>query len=129
MNNAEMVVELLRGKLFVLHKALVDQERVTYERIHGKVGSNQFLNALLTDNRYSWLRKISELIVWIDEILDPRELTADEEVQSVFNQARKLLNPSELGEEFKQKYQDSLQRNPDVILAHKEVRDALKLLP
>src|SRR5262245_54949096 len=121
MDNDKLVLELLRGKLFTLHKTLVDLERITYERIHGKVGSGQFLNALLTDNRFSWLRKISELIVWIDEILDPKTLTAQEELQNVFNQARKLLTPAELGTEFEQKYQDALQRNPDVVMAHKEV--------
>ena len=129
MDNDRLVLELLRGKLFALHKTLVDLERITYERIHGKVPSGQFLNALLTDQRFSWLRKISELVVWIDEILDPKELTAAEELQNVFNQARKLLTPAELGTEFEQRYLDSLQRNPDVVMAHKEVRDALKLRP
>jgi len=124
-----MVLGLLRDKLLALHKILVDLERETYERKHGRVGSGDFLNLLLADKDFAWLRRISELIVWIDEVLDPKELTAGEEIEHVFLQARKLLTPSELGEEFERKYQDALQRNTDVILAHKEVRDALKLRP
>jgi hypothetical protein len=124
-----MVLDLLRDKLLALHKLLVDLEREAYEKNYGKLGSGDFLNLLLADQNFSWLRKFSELIVWIDEVLDPKELTAEEEIENIFTQARKLLTPAELGEEFEHKYQDWLQRNADVILAHKEVRDVLKLHP
>jgi hypothetical protein len=130
MDHTEMVLGLLRDKLLALHKTLVDIERFRYERSHGsKVPSGEFLNLLLTDPSMDWLRRISELIVWIDEVLDPDELTADEEVESVFARARKLLTPSELGEEFEKKYHEALQRDPNVIMAHKEVRDVLNLRP
>jgi hypothetical protein len=127
MDNTQMVLGLLRDNLLALHKVLVDLERDAHEQTRGKVTSGDFLNLLLTDQNFSWLRRISELIVWIDEVLDPKELTADEEIQNIFTQARKLLTPADLGEDFESKYQDALQRNPDVILAHKEVRDVLKL--
>jgi len=124
-----MVLGLLRDNLLALHKTLVDLERDAYEKTHGKVGSGEFLNLLLMDQDFSWLRRISELIVWIDEVLDPDELTADEEIENVFTRARKLLTPAEFGEDFERRYQDALQRNADVIIAHKEVRDVLKLRP
>ena len=124
-----MVLGLLRDNLLNLHKLLVDLERDAYEKAHGKVGSGDFLNLLLADQNFSWLRRISELVVWIDEVLDPKELTADEEIENIFTQARKLLTPADLGEDFERKYQDALQQNPDVIMAHKEVRDVLKLHP
>jgi hypothetical protein len=129
MDNSNMVLGLLRDNLLTLHKLLVDLERDSYEQTHGKVTSGEFLNLLLSNQDFSWLRRISELIVWIDEVLDPKELTADDEIQNIFTQARKLLTPADLGEDFERKYQDALQRNPDVILAHKEVRDVLKLRP
>ena len=124
-----MVLGLLRDNLLNLHKLLVDLEREAYEKEQGKVGSGDFLNLLLGDPNFSWLRRISELVVWIDEVLDPKELTADEEIENIFTQARKLLTPADLGEDFERKYQDALQQNPDVIMAHKEVRDVLKLHP
>ncbi len=125
-----MVLGLLRDKLLVLHKTLVDRERADYERKQSsKIPSGEFLNLLMTDPGFDWLRRISELIVWIDEVLDPDELTADEEVENVFARARKLLTPSELGEAFVTKYQDALQQDPNVIIAHKEVRDVLNLRP
>jgi hypothetical protein len=124
-----LVLSLLRDRLLALHKILMNVERDTYERIHGKVGAGQFLSLLLSDPQFSWLRKLSEIVVWIDEILDPKEMTAEEETKNVLEQARKLLTPSELGEEFVQKYQRALQNNADAIMAHKEVRDVLKLVP
>jgi hypothetical protein len=108
-----------------LHKSLVDLEKESYERIHGRVSPVDFLNLLLQNPDYAWLRKISELIVWLDEILDPKEMTAEIETKNVLEQARKLLTPSELGEDFERKYHDALQRNPDVILAHQQVRNIL----
>lgn len=128
MDNA-LILGLLRDKLLALHKILMNVERDTYERIHGKVGPGHFLNLLLNDPQFSWLRRVSELVVWIDEILDPKELTAEEEVKNVIDQARKLLTPSELGDEFVKKYHMVLQNNADAIIAHKEVRDVLKLVP
>ena len=124
-----LVLGLLRDRLLALHKILMNVERDTYERIHGKVGAGQFLSLLLSDPQFSWLRKLSEIVVWIDEILDPKELTAEEEIKNVLEQARKLLTPSELGDEFVHKYQHALQNNADAIIAHKEVRDVLKLVP
>src|SRR6187455_1687744 len=110
-----LVLGLLRDNLLNLHKLLVDLEREAYEKTHGKVGSGDFLNLLLGDENYSWLRRFSELIVWIDEVLDPKELTADEEIENIFTQARKLLTPAAFGEDFERKYQEALQQNPDVI--------------
>ena len=127
--NTEMVLGLLRDNLLTLHKTLVDIERESFERANGQLRSVDFLNLLLQHPDFSWLRKISELIVWIDEVLDPKEQTAEVERKNVFEHARKLLTPSELGEDFERKYQDALQRNPDVIMAHQDVRKVLKLLP
>src|SRR5437773_12174639 len=47
MGHTEVVLDILRGKLLTLHKTLVDLERVTYERIHGKKTSGEFLTVLL----------------------------------------------------------------------------------
>jgi hypothetical protein len=130
MDHTEMVLDLLRDKLLTLHKTLVDMTRGDYERKRGgKIPSGEFLNLLMTDPNFDWLRRISELIVWIDEVLDPKELTAEEEIENIFARARKLLTPAEFGETFETKYQEAMQRDPNVIMAHKEVRDVLNLRP
>jgi hypothetical protein len=124
----ELSIEVLpdlRQKLLTLHKSLIDLERSSYERVHGRVQPGQFLQLLLQDEQYGWLRTLSEMIVFIDEILDPKMPTNEEHVRSVLEQARKLLNPSAISEDFAAKYMDALQRDPAVVMAHKEVRDVL----
>lgn len=119
------VLPELRQKLLSLHKTLIDLERSSYERVHGRVQPGQFLQLLLQDEQYGWLRTLSEMIVFIDEILDPKVPTNEEHVRSVLDQARKLLDPSAISEDFANKYMDALQRDPAVVMAHKEVRDVL----
>ncbi len=60
----------LRQILLTLHKALLDSERTSYEIVHGPVASPAaFLQLLIHDNSFQWLRPITTLIVQIDEKL------------------------------------------------------------
>ncbi|HSK70790.1 MAG TPA: hypothetical protein VK892_03775, partial [Pyrinomonadaceae bacterium] len=52
-------IELLRTarlELLRLHKNLVDYEREIYERENGRVSSGSFLQLLLNEKRFNWLR-------------------------------------------------------------------------
>jgi hypothetical protein len=112
--------ELRRG-LLRLHKALLDAERVAYERVHGQVSSGELLQLVIDDEQFAWLHSISELIVRIDEMLDAEEPVASSEAEMPLAQARALLKPSETGSEFEQRYYAALQSAPDAVLAHGEV--------
>ena len=57
-----------RNLLLKLHKSLVDHERSTYEGFNGPTTSTDFLNLLLNDDDFEWLRRFSTLIVDIDEM-------------------------------------------------------------
>src|SRR5581483_4753022 len=60
----------LRQALLTLHKALLDSERTSYEIVHGPIPSPAaFLQMLINDNRFAWLRPITTLLVQIDETL------------------------------------------------------------
>ena len=72
-----------RNILLSLHKSLIDFERAGYERIHGRLNAGQFLNVLLEDESFVWLRKFSMLIVEIDEMFDLKDGITDEMVWSV----------------------------------------------
>jgi hypothetical protein len=125
MNNELM---RLRAPLLHLHKALLEFERVNYEKVNGKVTPNQLLNLVIQDSQFAWLHVISELLVRIDEILDSKEPVTEEEVQSIIQEAKKLLIPAEISKDFGDKYLNSLQQDPNSVMAHQQVRDALKLL-
>jgi hypothetical protein len=109
----------LRNALLELHKALVDSERVTYEKIIGAIQSpNQFLQLLTHDPWFAWLHPLSQLIVAMDETLDEKEPITRARVDALMHQARLLLVASEDGDGFSKHYFDALQRDPDVVLAH-----------
>ena len=56
--------------LLALHKALLDYERIRYERTHGRVeSSGAFLQLAIGDPQFAWLRSISEVVVQIDQLL------------------------------------------------------------
>lgn len=116
----------VRHALLALHKTLVDSERVTYEQTIGPIQSpNHFLQLLTTDPWFAWLQPISQLIVSMDEALDPKELLTNQDVDATLKQTRLLLKPAENNDGFARHYFDALQRDPDVVIAHGEL---MKLL-
>src|SRR3954468_20802245 len=112
-------LEDARHALLALHKALVDSERVTYEKTIGGIQSpNEFLQLLISDPWFAWLQPLSQLIVSMDEMLEAKEPLTAAVVDAVLKQAGTLLVPSESGEGFSRHYFDAMQREPDVVLAH-----------
>lgn len=118
----------LREKLVELHKALIDSERVEYESSFGTIATpNQFLKLLIEDPWFAWLQPISAMVVSIDELMDEdEEPLTQATVARVRNQASSLLRATEEGEGFGRSYFESLQRTPDVVLAHAAVMKLLK---
>src|SRR5580765_7046058 len=118
-------VKHLRHGLLRLHKMLLDQERVGYERARGKINNSyEFLQLVLKDPWFDWLHRLSELIVQIDESLDNREPETpmmEDDAQALIERAKALLAPSETGTEFQKNYFLALQQSPDVVLLHSEV--------
>lgn len=112
-------LEKLRLSLLNLHKALVDSERIEYEKTIGKIQSpNHFLQLLTSDPWFAWLSPLSQLIVSMDEALDEKEPLTPSDVEALVSQSHRLLAPSETGEGFSKHYYEALQRDPDVVLAH-----------
>lgn len=121
-NGPRKKLEEIRHALLALHKALVDSERVGYEKTIGTIPSpNHFLKLLTSDPWFAWLQPISQLIVSMDEAMDAKEPLTTAMVDAFAKQTRFLLAPSETGEGFSHHYHDALQRDPNVILAHSEV--------
>src|SRR5687768_9839489 len=112
----------LRGKLIVLHKALIDSERVEYEKSFGTLETpQQFLKALINDPWFAWLQPFSRMVVTIDEMLESEDPIQIEEFRTLKAKARTLLQVSEEGDDSRRSYFEALQREPDVILAHAAV--------
>ena len=122
----DVSLDHLFQSLLRLHKALLDDERVAYERVHGRIASNgAFLQLALNDAWFAWLRPLSQSIAKLDELSEENEPSTREECAGVLAAVRSLLTPTEAGEGFGRQYHDALQRSPDVVLAHAAVRALL----
>jgi hypothetical protein len=116
----------VRSGLLGLHKALILAEQVTFERINGRVESTgQLLQLVLNDPWFTWLHPLSQLVVRIDELLDGESELSPVEVEYFLIEVRTLIRPSEDGDGFERSYYEALQRDPDVIFAHVEVKKLL----
>jgi len=112
----------LHGALLKLHKALIDSERVVYEKEVGPISSpNHFFQLLTNDPWFAWLRPISQLIVAVDETLDSKEPLTNTDVDALMSQSVFLLVPAKSGGEFGERYVAALQRDPRVVLTHAQV--------
>jgi hypothetical protein len=121
----QVLLEIRRG-LLSLHKALIIAEQLTYERINGRVGSTgQLLQLVLNDPWFTWLHPLSQMVIRIDELLDGDEEPTAVEVEHLLADVRGLIRPSEEGDGFERSYYEALQRAPDVIFAHMEVKKLL----
>lgn len=119
----------LRGKLLQLHKVLLDDARVAYEMDRGRVPSSAtLLQLVINDPWFAWLHSLSELVVRIDETIDPDSPATDADAATLIDQVEKLLTASENGEGFHRRYFDALQRQPAVVMAHADVRRAIKAM-
>lgn len=113
--------------LLRLHKALLDDERVSYERVHGRIPSNgAFLQLVLDDAWFAWLRPLSQVMAKLDELGEADELPDGPDTATLLASIRTLLTPSEEGTGFGRHYYEALQREPDVVLAHAAVRTLLQ---
>src|SRR5207247_11296797 len=89
-------LDKLRHALLQLHKALLDAQRIRYERENGRVESRGELLALvLEDASFEWLRVLSALIARLDELADSDKVDdtsgdARAEVRGVLRRLRKL---------------------------------------
>ena len=122
-----MLTDVRQG-LLGLHKALIVAEQVTFERIYGRVDSTgQLLQLVMNDPWFTWLHPLSNLVVRIDEVLDDDEELATEDVAILLTEVRALIRPSELGDGFERSYYEALQRAPEVVMAHCEMKKLLTL--
>ena len=110
----------LRNGLLRLHKTLLDSERDSYEHEIAKIGSaNEFLGLVIHDPWFAWLHELSQLVVVIDEAQESTDPpVTPEDADRLIAQSRALLVPAEEGAGFARKYYESMQRDPDVVIAH-----------
>jgi hypothetical protein len=116
-----------------LHRALLAAARREFERERGAVlSAGELLQLLTSDARFAWLRALSELIVDIDVFLEADPAPTDDEASTVRAEVERLVAPAKPGAResaFVVRYWDFVHADPNVAIAHGEVRQALERLP
>ena len=109
------------------HKSLLELVKAAYERDVAPITSTgQYLNLVLEDPAFQWLRELSAFIVVIDEALAQKEPPYTElEAERLIVRAQALLVPAEDGTGFARSYFELLQQEAAAVLAH---RDMLRVL-
>ena len=120
-------IEDLAVELRVLHKALLQPARARYEQLHGPVpGTLQLLQLLVQDPSFAWLRRLSEVMADLDEMIDTGAPTEDEQ-GAVRRELEQLLSPA--GGDLWTTITAALQDHADVATAYARVRQLLLRLP
>lgn len=88
----EQLVDVRWG-LLRLHKALIDAERAALERERGPIAGGTFLQMLIEDPRFEWLRPFTALIVQIDEALAGVEPLSGSDARELIERTRALVAP------------------------------------
>lgn len=109
-----------------LHKTLLEGEKAVYESRNGKIpNANVYLQLVIDDEHFAWLRKLSSLIALIDEATSVRRPATETDAQALLNETRILLNFEDADDNFNDKFQIALQNNSDAVLNHNDVRSFL----
>jgi hypothetical protein len=116
-------LKTLRDGLLRLHKSLLEIQRADYERDVAPITTTgQYLNLVLDDPAFQWLRELSAFIVMIDEGLAQKTPPiTEEDADRLISQARGLLSPSEEGIGFARAYFEIMQREAAAVLAHRDM--------
>ena len=118
MSPASFVPEL-RHSLLELHKALLDAQRIRYERDHGRIkSSGELLGLVLEHPSFAWLRQLSALIARLDEWIEMREEIGDDDLHVVVNALRDLISADHRTGTFGKLYWEIADDVPEVLVAH-----------
>ena len=117
----------LSKSILRLHKTLLDGAKAEYEAQHGKISSvNIYLQLVIDDPHFAWLRKLSSLVALFDEATSLRRPASESEAQALINEAKILLNFKDADESFNDKLQTALQKNPDAVMSFNDAKNSLE---
>ena len=114
-------VEELRHSVLDLHKALLDAQRIRYERDHGRIStSNEFLGLVLEHPSFAWLRTLSALIARFDEWIEEQaaQFPSQDELPGMLQALRSLVEADGTHAVFSEPYWEIVNDAPAVLIEH-----------
>jgi hypothetical protein len=111
-----------------LHRGLLDEQRIEYERERGPIpGSAGLLHLAAYDPGFAWLRTLSLLIVDLDGLLGQDDGLSDDEARALREELEELFSSTAPGT-FWERCVPNLQA-PVVAMAYGRVRALVAKLP
>jgi hypothetical protein len=111
-------VDDLRHAVLDLHKALMDAQRIAYERTHGRIAtSGEFLGIVLEHPEFAWLRALSALIARLDEWMEEED-GKPEELAALVSTLRGLVATEGTNALFTAAYWKIVNDVPAVLIEH-----------
>ena len=106
-----------------LHKILLDGAKAEYEAAHEVISSaNQYLQLVIDDEHFAWLRKISALVALVDEATSLRRPATETDALALLGEAKILLEFEDADVTFNDKLQTALQNNPDAVISFNDAK-------
>ena len=120
-------LDVARRLLLTVHRALLDAERLRYEKARGRIANNSaFLQLVINDPWFDWLRPMAQMVLLIDERVSDRKVPlGSAEATALFDRARALLRPDPEGDAFQRLYADALQHSPALAVLTRQVAAGL----
>lgn len=105
--------------LLRIHKALLDHERIRYERARGRIGGpGVFLQLVIHDPWFAWLRPISQLAARMDELVRSKGPADARRGEALLAEACLLLSPLQDGDAFQREYHRVTTESAEVATLH-----------
>lgn len=125
--NDLLKLEKARMELLRLHRALLETERVRYEKVRGRIANNSaFLQLVINDPWFDWLRPMAQLVLLIDErTSDKKSPLGSVEATALFDRARGLLRADAEGDAFQRLFAESVQSSPTLAVLARQVAASL----
>lgn len=112
-----------REDLLRVHRALLQVERLRYEKVHGRIANNGlFLQLAIGDPWFDWLRPMGQMVLLIDERMEDKESPLGAgEASALLSRSRELLRADASGDAFQRLYYQALQLSPELAVLHGQV--------
>ncbi len=116
-------LQRIRSDLLRVHRALLDMERARYEKVKGRIANNStFLQLVINDPWFDWLRPMAQLVLLIDErTVDRKRPLSASEALALTDRSRELLRADAEGDAFQRLYYQAVQHSPDMAVLARQV--------
>jgi hypothetical protein len=108
----------VREAMDQVHRRLLDAARLDWETLRGPIGGpGAFLELLMSDPFFAWLRPMTRLMADIDEATDGEEPIDQKQIDLFRARVEAIL--------LDERYLHYLQISPDLVMDHAALRRAL----